>query len=45
MKKTSVVLIEPMGNTSNVFENYMQLPLTGVLYLGTILDKNGYETY
>jgi len=43
MRKTSVVLIEPMGNTSNVFENYMQLPLTGILYLGTILYNNGYD--
>ncbi len=43
MKKASVVLIEPCGNESNVFENYMTLPLTGMLYLGTILHNKGYQ--
>lgn len=43
MKKKSVVLIEPSGNESNVFENSIHLPLTGMLYLGTILHNNGYN--
>lgn len=43
MKKPSVVLIEPRGNESNVFDKSMHLPLTGLLYLGTILHNNGYE--
>jgi radical SAM superfamily enzyme YgiQ (UPF0313 family) len=41
-KKKSVVFIEPTGNESSVFENYMRLPLMGSLYLGTILHNNGY---
>jgi radical SAM superfamily enzyme YgiQ (UPF0313 family) len=28
---------------SNVFENYMRLPLLGSLYLGTILHNHGYD--
>lgn len=43
MKKKSVLLIEPKGIGSNVFENYMNLPLTGLLYLGTILKNSGYD--
>ncbi len=43
MKKKSVVLIETIGNESNVFENHMQLPLTGMLYLGTILHNHGFD--
>ena len=43
MSPTSVAFIEPAGNTSNVFENYMRLPLLGTLYLGTILHECGYE--
>lgn len=43
MSTLSVVLIEPMGNASNVFENYIHLPLTGMLYLGTILHNHGYR--
>jgi radical SAM superfamily enzyme YgiQ (UPF0313 family) len=42
-KKKSVVFIEPAGNASNVFDNYMRLPLTGTLYLGTLLHNAGYE--
>lgn len=43
MSKKSVLLIEPKGIGSNVFENYMNLPLMGLLYLGTILKNNGYD--
>jgi hypothetical protein len=39
----SVVFIEPTGHVSNVFENYMRLPLMGSLYLGTILHNHGYH--
>jgi radical SAM superfamily enzyme YgiQ (UPF0313 family) len=41
--KKSVVFIEPTGHMSNVFENYMRLPLLGSLYLGTILHNQGYR--
>jgi radical SAM superfamily enzyme YgiQ (UPF0313 family) len=41
--KKSVVFIEPAGASSSVFENYMKLPLTGTLYLGTILHDAGYH--
>lgn len=43
MSKKSVAIIEPVGNAENVFEKYMRLPLLGTLYLGTILDNEGYE--
>ena len=43
MSKKSVVFIEPSSNKTNVFDNYMKLPLMGSLYLGTILDKQGYD--
>ncbi len=41
--KKSIVFLEPVGNESSVFENYMRLPLTGCLCLGTILHNNGYK--
>jgi anaerobic magnesium-protoporphyrin IX monomethyl ester cyclase len=41
--KKSIVFIEPAGAAANVFENYMKLPLTGTLYLGTILHNAGYN--
>ncbi|MHC4874177.1 MAG: B12-binding domain-containing radical SAM protein, partial [Planctomycetota bacterium] len=41
--KRSVVFIEPSGSGTNVFDNYMKLPLMGPLYLGTILENQGYE--
>lgn len=41
--KKSIVFIEPVGNESSVFEKYMRLPLTGCLYLGTILHNHGYK--
>jgi radical SAM superfamily enzyme YgiQ (UPF0313 family) len=43
VKKKSVIFIEPAGRLSNVFENYMKLPLMGTLYLGTILHERGYD--
>ncbi len=42
-RKKSVVFIEPAGAAANVFDNYMKLPLTGTLYLGTILHEAGYD--
>ena len=41
MDKKSIVFIEPTVNKTNVFENYMRLPLMGTLYLGTILHNEG----
>lgn len=43
MIRKSVAFIEPAGSESNVFENYMRLPLMGTLYLGTILHNAGHE--
>jgi hypothetical protein len=43
MKNKSVVFIEPMGSSTNVFDSYMKLPLMGSLYLGTILHNRGYR--
>lgn len=42
MKNKSVIFIEPSGKMSNVFENYMKLPLMGSLYLATILHNADY---
>jgi radical SAM superfamily enzyme YgiQ (UPF0313 family) len=39
----SIIFIEPSGNPDNVFGNYMNLPLTGCLYLGTILHNAGHQ--
>jgi len=36
-----VVFIEPAASKTNVFDNYMRLPLMGSLYLGTILHEHG----
>jgi radical SAM superfamily enzyme YgiQ (UPF0313 family) len=43
MAAKSVVFIEPAGSEANVFEHYMNLPLMGTLYMGTILHNAGYE--
>jgi radical SAM superfamily enzyme YgiQ (UPF0313 family) len=43
MSKKSVVFVEPSGSETNVFDDYMKLPLMGSLYLGTILDAKGYD--
>jgi radical SAM superfamily enzyme YgiQ (UPF0313 family) len=42
-EKKRVVFIEPSGSKTNVFDNYMRLPLMGSLYLGTILHNRGYD--
>ena len=42
MTKPSILFIEPSGST-NLFDNYMRLPLLGGLYLATILSNNGYD--
>ena len=42
MTKPSILFIEPSGNT-NLFDNYMRLPLLGCLYLSTILHNHGYN--
>lgn len=39
----SIIFIEPSGSEANVFEKFMKLPLTGCLYLGTILHNAGYK--
>lgn len=41
--KKSIIFIEPRGGKTNVFDNYMKLPLMGSLYLGTILFNHGYQ--
>ena len=43
MSNKSVLFIEPTGGITNVFENYMRLPLLGTLYLGTILHERGHD--
>lgn len=43
MKKKSILFIEPAGKKTNVFDNYMRLPLMGSLYLGTTLHNHGYQ--
>ncbi|MBN2449647.1 MAG: radical SAM protein [Lentisphaeria bacterium] len=43
MTPLTVIFIEPAGGVTNVFENYMRLPLLGTLYLGTILDQRGHR--
>ncbi len=41
--KKKVIIIEPRGGRANVFADYLNLPLMGTLYLGTILKEAGYE--
>ena len=43
MTAKRVIFIEPSASKTNVFDNYMRLPLMGSLYLGTILHENGYQ--
>jgi len=42
MKPSSIIFIEPKSSKTNVFDNYMRLPLMGSLYLGTILHNRGH---
>jgi radical SAM superfamily enzyme YgiQ (UPF0313 family) len=41
--KKDIVFIEPAGNDASVFEKFLRLPLTGCLYLGTILHNAGHR--
>ncbi|MBN2543409.1 B12-binding domain-containing radical SAM protein [bacterium] len=46
MKTNSVkkiVFLEPRGSYSNVFAQYMSIPMLGPLYLGTIAEQAGYD--
>jgi radical SAM superfamily enzyme YgiQ (UPF0313 family) len=43
MSKKRIIFIEPSGSETNVFENFVCLPLTGSLYLGTILHNLGHD--
>lgn len=43
MNKKSILFIEPTGQKTNVFDNFMHQPLMGPLYLGTILFNQGYQ--
>lgn len=38
-----VIIIEPSGSDANVFSRYMNLPLMGTIYLGTILNQAGFD--
>lgn len=38
-----VIIIEPQGAAVNVFKMYMNLPLMGTVYLGTILKNAGFD--
>lgn len=42
MSPLSVLFIEPRGGLTNVFENYMDLPLMGSLILATIISNAGH---
>ena len=42
-KSSKVVFVEPMGSYSNVFAQYMTIPMLGPLYLATIAEKAGYD--
>lgn len=41
--KNRVIIVEPRGGRANVFSDYINLPLLGTLYLGTILKQAGYD--
>lgn len=38
-----LVLVEPTGSHSNVFAQYMSIPMLGPIYLGTIAKRAGYD--
>jgi radical SAM superfamily enzyme YgiQ (UPF0313 family) len=42
-KKKRVLLVEPSSVRANVFSAYAGLPLLGPMYLGTILDRAGFD--
>ncbi len=41
--QTKVTFVEPMGAFSNVFAQYMSIPMLGPLYLGTLAKRAGYD--
>ncbi len=41
--KKKVIIVEPKGSQANVFDKYMNLPLMGPVYLGTILKDAGFD--
>ncbi len=41
MKK--ILFVEPMGTSSNVFSNFMRIPLLGPVILGTIAKEAGFD--
>ncbi len=41
--RTKLVLVEPTGSQSNVFAQYMSIPMLGPVYLGTIAKQAGYD--
>jgi radical SAM superfamily enzyme YgiQ (UPF0313 family) len=43
MSSQKVIFIEPSGSGTNVFDDFMRLPLTGPLALGTILHNAGHQ--
>jgi len=38
-----VVFVEPRGTNANVYAKFMNIPLLGPIYLGTIAKQNGYD--
>lgn len=43
MRDKKVLLVEPKGVDSNVFDRYMTIPLLGPVYLGTMASQAGYD--
>lgn len=41
--ETKVAFVEPMGAYSNVFADYMTIPMLGPLYLGSIAEDAGFD--
>lgn len=42
-KNKRIILVEPRGSKENVFARFMSLPLLGMIYLATMLRKEGYN--
>jgi hypothetical protein len=43
MWKNKILFVEPRGATSNIFQNSIQHPLLGPLYMATQLKDAGYD--
>jgi anaerobic magnesium-protoporphyrin IX monomethyl ester cyclase len=43
MKTQDIIIVEPKGVDSNVFADFLSLPLMGPVYLGTILQRRGHR--